>query len=804
MRIVVVGAGALGGLVGAQLTDAGEDVALVEVNQARVTLLNDTGLFVSAGDQGERCVPVRVVGSVQGLEEADLVFISVKSYQTRAAVEGVSSVIGPKTFVLSMQNGIGNAETMADVIGAERVLSGITYHSIQHTGPNRIRYRAGIKPIQIAPFDGVLSPAVEAVGEVFRRAGLNTDVVENIDHAVWQKLLHNAVVNPVSALTGMTCREMLDDEALQSFMRACCLEIVEVMKARGVPIVDEEDPYRPVVASQKALGKNRPSMWQDLARGFPTEVDAINGAVVREAKRQGLEAPLNWGLVQFLKSREKQVLRRRKRAVQTVEKTKAEQEARPAVRAMPRGKFGGMPEGRVPLDCAPKLKELVHSHYLDLQAAADDPKRHVAWCSGLGPVEVLRALDLTLYFPENHAALIGASRQAERFLRRSLSEGFSPLASTAMTADIGAFLSDESPLVSVHGIDGPPRPEALVYSTGYSESLRHWFEWYANHFEAPVLGLHPPPLLGEVEQLDVDNTVQQIHRLAHKLEAQFGRSLDIDQLAEVVSLSARAAALYGQCLDLSQQTPAPWTYFDMLVHLAPMVLMRGTPQAVEYYRILRAELEGRVNQGLASVPGEKFRFFWEGPPIWCGLRPLSTLFLEHHVAVVSSTYSRIFALEGLDPDNPVESMARTYAGIFPNRSTGYKAEFLRREVENLGVDAVVYHDGRTAQKHSSVRYGLQHRVEALTGVPSLVIEADTHDARLFSMEQLERQLEELIELAGERAARGEGPARGSGGDASTTGDIAGGGGGGGGGGSGLGDSGNSGGILMASRSRTNG
>jgi len=796
MRIVVVGAGALGGLVGAQLTEAGEEVALVEVNQARVKLLNETGLYVSAGAKGEQCVRVRVVGSVQGLEEADLVFISVKSYQTRAAVEGVSSVIGPKTFVLSMQNGIGNAETMAELLGPDRVLSGITYHSIQHTGPNRIRYRAGIKPIQIAPFNGVLTPAVEAVGEVFRRAGLNTDVVENIDHAVWQKLLHNAVVNPVSALTGLTCREMLDDEALQSFMRACCLEIVEVMKARGVPIIDEEDPYRPVVGSQKALGKNRPSMWQDLARGFPTEVDAINGAVVREAERLGLRAPLNWGLVQFLKSRENQVLRRRKRAVRTVERTKAEQDAPSAVRAMPVGRLGGMPEGRVPLECAPKLKELVHSHYLDLQAAGDDPERHVAWCSGLGPVEILRALDITPYFPENHAALIGASRQAERFIRRSLSEGFSPLASSAMTSDIGAFLSGESPLVTVHGIAGPPRPEALVYSTGYSESLRHWFEWYSNHFDAPVLGLHPPPLLGEVEQLDVDNTVAQIQRLAHKLEELFGRALDIDRLAEVVALSARAATLYGICLELSQQTPTPWTYFDMLVHLAPMVLMRGTPQAVEYYRILRAELEGRVNKGLAAVPGEKLRFFWEGPPIWCGLRPLSTLFLQHRVAVVSSTYSRIFVLDGLDPDNPVESMARTYLGVFPNRSSGYKAEFLRREVEKLGVDAVVYHDGRTAQKHSSVRYGLQLRVERMTGVGSLVIEADPHDARLFSMEQIERQLEDFIELAGERAARGEPPARGNG---RRAGDDRGG--GGDDAGSGLDGSG---GILMASRSRTNG
>ncbi|MBU0742639.1 2-dehydropantoate 2-reductase, partial [bacterium] len=306
MHIVIVGAGALGGLVGAQLTLGGEDVSLIEINEARVKLLRESGLFVSEGTSGETCVPVKITSSVEGLPVADLIFVSVKSYQTEAAVRASLPVIGPETFMLSMQNGIGNTDTMAGIIDPSRVLSGVTYHSIQHTGPNRIRYRPGIKPIQIAPYDGVVTEEIERVGEVFRASGLNTEVRDHINDVIWQKLLHNAVVNPVSALTGLTCREMLDDPDIQSFMRDLCLEIIEVMKALGVPIVNEEDPYAPVVNSQKALGKNRPSMWQDLARSCRTEVDAINGAVVREAERLGLDAPHNRGLVRFIHSRERQ------------------------------------------------------------------------------------------------------------------------------------------------------------------------------------------------------------------------------------------------------------------------------------------------------------------------------------------------------------------------------------------------------------------------------------------------------------------------------------------------------------------
>jgi len=211
-----------------------------------------------------------------------------------------------------------------------------------------------------------------------------------------------------------------------------------------------------------------------------------------------------------------------------------------------------------------------------------------------------------------------------------------------------------------------------------------------------------------------------------------------------VGLSARAATLWGEILDLARVTPSPLTFFDMLIHMAPMVIMRGTPEAVEYYEILKAELEERVANKQAAVPGERFRLYWEGPPIWGALRPLASVFLEHQAAIVASTYARNFALEGLDPQNPVESMARAYTGTFPNRSDDYKAAFLAAQFKQFGVDAVVYHDGRTSPEHSNVRYGLERRLRRETGLPSLVLDADTHDLRLFSLNGLQRQLADFI------------------------------------------------------------
>jgi 2-dehydropantoate 2-reductase len=381
MRILVLGAGALGGLFGARLTEAGEDVTLLEANVARAKLLGEEGLFLSEADAGERQVRLKVATSVEGLAPVDLLFVAVKSYQTEDAVRGALPVVAPKTWILSTQNGIGNVDRIRRVAPEARILTGITFHSIQHTGPNRLRYRTGIKPIQIAPVDGVLSDEVHAVGEMFRRAGLKTEIVPSVDGAVWQKLVHNAVVNPVSALTGMTCSELLEDDDMQDFMRALCGEIAAVMRARGTPLEDEEDPYRPIVRSQKALGKNRPSMWQDLVRGFRTEIDAMNGGVVAEAERLGLSAPLNWALVQLVHSRERHQRRHQEKGAQLLQEVKASQAEIP-VRPSEGGRHAGTPNGRLPLECAPRLKELVHAYFLDLARAAREPGRRVAWCSG--------------------------------------------------------------------------------------------------------------------------------------------------------------------------------------------------------------------------------------------------------------------------------------------------------------------------------------------------------------------------------------------------------------------------------------
>mgnify|MGYP001297317178 CR=1 FL=1 len=206
--------------------------------------------------------------------------------------------------------------------------------------------------------------------------------------------------------------------------------------------------------------------------------------------------------------------------------------------------------------------------------------------------------------------------------------------------------------------------------------------------------------------------------------------------------------LWDEILDLARAEPAPLTFFDMLIHMTPMVVLRGTPEAVEYYQVLKAEVECRIARGIAAVPGEKKRFYWDGPPIWSALRPLSRTFADHGVAVVASTFCATFTFKELDPREPVESIARTYAAVFGNRSERYQRDYLADKFTRFGVDAAVFHDCRTTPEASHVRYGLAVRAERQTGVPAFVIEADSHDERLFSGDRLQRQLGEFLEQRG--------------------------------------------------------
>ena len=390
------------------------------------------------------------------------------------------------------------------------------------------------------------------------------------------------------------------------------------------------------------------------------------------------------------------------------------------------------------------LKTTMEAYYRDLGDGASGRTAPVAWCTSVGPTELLRALGFRVFFPENHAAMLGTARTANRVMPLAHANGYSQEICSYLTSDIGAYLAGESPLTAF-GLQGTPRADVLVFNTNQCRDVRDWFEWYGRAWNVPVIGVCSPRSLEVVHDDEVDAIARQIERLVPALEAVAGIRLDPLRLEHAVGISRECSDLWEQCLLTAASQPAPLTFFDGTVHMGPAVVLRGAEEACAYYQLLLHELEERAHDGVAAVEGESFRLYWDGMPIWGRLRALSNLFAEFRTAVVASTYCNSWIFPALDPRDPVRSMARASLELFIVRSERAKEDYIARMVERYDVDGVVFHDCRTCPNNTNSRYGMPRRLTERIGVPSLVLDGDVNDLRCVSDEQSRTNIEGFVE-----------------------------------------------------------
>jgi benzoyl-CoA reductase/2-hydroxyglutaryl-CoA dehydratase subunit BcrC/BadD/HgdB len=407
-----------------------------------------------------------------------------------------------------------------------------------------------------------------------------------------------------------------------------------------------------------------------------------------------------------------------------------------------------------PLAAAARLKELMNAHFQGVDRAARERSAPVAWCTSVGPVELLRALGYEVFFPENHGALLGASRVANEVMGRAHALGYSPDICSYLTSDIGSYLQKKSPLER-HGLAGAPRADVLVYSTNQCREVRDWFEFYGREWNVPVVGVTSFRDLGEVEPHHVDAIVRQLEAMIPTLERVAGRRLEAPRLEAAVARSRTCSDLWRSCLRAGAARPAALTFFDGTIHMGPAVVLRGTQEACDYYTLLDAELGARVRDGVGALPRERHRIYWDGMPVWGRLRDLGALFTRLDTSVVASTYCNSWIFDALDPRDPLPSMARASLELFIARSEGPKQRYLERMIREFSVDGVIFHDSRTCPNNSNARYGMPQRLRRAVGTPVLVLDGDLNDLRCFSDEQARTNIEgfvEQLEGAGPRGA----------------------------------------------------
>lgn len=406
---------------------------------------------------------------------------------------------------------------------------------------------------------------------------------------------------------------------------------------------------------------------------------------------------------------------------------------------------------RKKIESTGQMMKIMSDYFYDLNDAANSPERKVAWCTSVGPAELLRAMGFAVHFPENHAAMLGATRMATELIPEANTIGYSPDICSYLTADIGAYLKKVSPLAKAYpGIDAPPRPDVLVYNTNQCRDVQDWFAWYAKELKVPCIGITSPKNFTDVSDILIDDVSRQIEALIPTLEKVSGRPLDIQKLRETVALSRECTELWRQVLETAATKPAPITFFDGTIHMGPAVVLRGTQQAVDYYRQLLAELEERITAQVGAVDDEKYRIYWEGMPVWGRLRQHSELFTKLQSSVLVSTYCSSWIFPDFDAEDPIRSMAKAYLALFIVRSDAYKEEYIKKMLGKFHIDGIIYHDAKTCPCNSNSRYGMPQRLEQETGIPSLIISGDLNDLRCISDEQTRTNIEAFIEQLEER------------------------------------------------------
>ena len=310
MKIVMLGAGALGSTIGGTLAMGGNDVHFVDMWQEHVDLINKDGLHMT-NEKEDWYVRVDARTTADTIGEADLVIVLVKSFATKQAVEQLkqTNVIGKNTLVMSLQNGLGNEETIASVIGSENVISGKTYVGGRLIQAGYISAGVQGKWTYIGELNGEITDRIQTVCNVFNDAGLLCEVSDNIKGLILDKLLINVAAGALCGITRLPYGPLYEEDYIKDVAVAAIQEGIQVAKAAGV-VLKSEDPQYPWVAASEGLpGTFKTSILQSLELKRPTEIDFINGSIVEWGKKYGIATPVNQTLVACVKGIEKYILK---------------------------------------------------------------------------------------------------------------------------------------------------------------------------------------------------------------------------------------------------------------------------------------------------------------------------------------------------------------------------------------------------------------------------------------------------------------------------------------------------------------
>jgi 2-dehydropantoate 2-reductase len=306
MRLVIVGPGALGSLIGATLARRGHEVTLLGRRSPHLQALIDLGLRLESRDGTSEHVAIAATDDAGVVSSVETMLVLVKTVDTVAAMEAIRPHIRPDHVVLTLQNGLGNVEKIQSTLGTgPRILPGVTSQAATRVGPGLVKH-TGAGPTLIGYVDKRDAEIAAQLARVFSDAGLPAASVPNIDLWIWRKLAVNTAINGLSALGGFLNGMIASDDALLVASETIAEEVASVARETGIELGGMR---RVVLETAVATADNRSSMLQDLDARRPTEVDAIHGAVLAAGAEVGVATPATQVVAALIRAKEKSVIR---------------------------------------------------------------------------------------------------------------------------------------------------------------------------------------------------------------------------------------------------------------------------------------------------------------------------------------------------------------------------------------------------------------------------------------------------------------------------------------------------------------
>ena len=299
MKIVIVGPGAMGCLFAASLSKGKEEIWLLDKNKERAENIKQRGISVE-GLSGNFQVKAKTTADTKEIGKSDLIILCVKSFDTKQALLNAKPIIAENTKILTLQNGIGNIEIIAEIVGEENVIAGTTNEGSTLMDTGRIKH-AGRGTTTIGMMNGKTPVEMRSIREIFNKAGFETKMSRDIKGLLWSKLIINVGINALTAITRLNNGRLTEFEGTRKALREAVTEAVKVSKRKRIKLL-YDDPLAKVESVCEATAGNVSSMLQDILRKKRTEIDFINGVIVRLGQELGIPVPVNSVLVDLVKT----------------------------------------------------------------------------------------------------------------------------------------------------------------------------------------------------------------------------------------------------------------------------------------------------------------------------------------------------------------------------------------------------------------------------------------------------------------------------------------------------------------------